>query len=195
MRLVYAIDVSGNLESGNHKYMGIIVCTGEFHDAIVRNLGLDTIPPNKHRIREDVLSRVQFRGRECLALCVRIEQNNVLKKMYRAVPGTKNLGVQRNLSIRKNIRAYHGTVWYLIRDPIMDFLHRYRQGFEDIVFEADGDCADFLANVGLRHTAPLHAHRFADAIACAQVRRCHCMRTGSPMPSRGPTTETWNQVG
>ena len=85
-------------------------------------------------------------------------------------PRTKNPDVQRNLSIRKNLRVYHGAVWYFIRDPVVDFLHRYRQGFEDIVFEADGDCADFLSDMGLRHTAPSHAHRFADAIAWANNR-------------------------
>ena len=58
----------------------------------------------------------------------------------------------------------------MIQDSIMAFLHRYRQGFEDIVFETDGDCVNFLSDIGLQHTTPSHAHKIADAIAWANNR-------------------------
>ena len=54
----------------------------------------------------------------------------------------------------------------------MDFLHRHRQGLEDIVFESDYDCIAFLANIGVKRTRPSPAHMFADAVAWANNRDC-----------------------
>ena len=54
----------------------------------------------------------------------------------------------------------------------MDFLHRHRQGLEDIVFESDYDCIAFLANIEVKRTRPSPAHMFADAVAWANNRDC-----------------------
>ena len=94
-----------------------------------------------------------------------MEQKAVLKKLGKATRLR-----MKNISARKNLRAYNGALWHSIREPIMGFLRLHRQGFEDIVFEADGDCTDFLADIGIRRTLPSYAHGIADAVAWANNR-------------------------
>ena len=175
---VYAIDVSGSPEPGNQSTRGSLSVPG-FHDAVIKNPGLCTALSGKRRIREDIPSGERFAGRECFVLCVKPEQNSVLKKVYGgAQPRTKNPGVRRNFRARRNPRVCHGTARYQIQDSIMAFLHRYRRGFEDVVFETDGDCVNLLSGTGFG------------------IQRRH-MPTGLPMPlwANNRNTEPKGQKG
>ena len=167
MTLVYGIDVSGNLESGNYKYMGIFICTKEFHDATVKKLGLDKtqISLHKRQVRNTVLSQIRFKNRECLALCVKMERKAALEWMSKATRSKT-----KHMNVNKIMRTYNRELWRSIEKEVMGFLHRHRQGYEDIIFESDQDCILFLVDMGIKHTDPGHGYTIADAIAWANNR-------------------------
>lgn len=159
------VDVSGDPESGNHKYMAVFACTEEFVNAAVRHLQLDVVgggSGNKREARKSILAALDFDAHECLALCIRIERKKLLSIGERAA---KTRG--SNLRTRKILYAYHRAVWHSARDRIENFLNQNKQDFDDAVFESDGDCIEFLKDAAVRRTSPSYAHMIADALAWA----------------------------
>ena len=162
--LVFGIDVSGNPESGNHKYLAVFICTEEFLNTMIRRLQLRTRGGfgNKKENRKSILATFEFNSPGCLALCVKIERNKLLHVVER-----KSKTNASNLRTNKILYAYHKAVWSSVRGSIQDFINQHKQDFGDVVFESDGDCIAFLKDVAIKRTTPSHAHMIADAIAWA----------------------------
>lgn len=164
MMMVFGIDVSGDPESGNHKYMAVFICTVEFLNSTIRHLQLNHKRDgfyNKKETRKSILA-IEFNAHGCLALCVKIERKKLLQiAERRAKTGASNLRTN------KILYAYNKAVWRSVSGRIEDFLKRYKQDFSDAVFESDGDCIAFLKDTALKRTEPSYAHMIADAIAWA----------------------------
>ena len=162
--LVFGIDVSGDIESGNHKYMAVFICTEEFFNAVIRRLQLRTAKNefNKKAIRKLILDTFEFDAHECFALCIKIERKKLLQVVERKDKTSPN-----NLRTRKILYAYNKAVWRLVSGRVGDFLKQHKQDFGDAVFESDGDCISFLKDVAIKRAEPSYAHMIADAIAWA----------------------------
>ena len=162
--LVFGIDVSGDLESGNYKYMAVFICTEEFLNGVIRRLGLSTASGGfyKRATRRLILDNFKFDAHECLALCIKIERKRLLQVME-----SKAKTSPSNLRTRKILYNYNTAVWTSVRELIGDFLNQHKQDFGDAVFESDGDCISFLKDVAIKRAKPSYAHMIADVIAWA----------------------------
>ena len=162
--LLFGIDVSGDPESGNYKYMAVFICTEEFLNAMIRRLKLRTGGGfgNKKENRKFILATFKFDTPECLALCITIDRKKLLQIAERRVKTGAS-----NLRTNKILYAYNKAAWRSVSGHVEDFIKQHKQDFGDAVFESDGDCIAFLKDVGFKRTAPSYAHMFADAIAWA----------------------------
>lgn len=84
------MDASGDQNSGNHKFMAIVIGT-ENIAAMARRLGSSDIHMGggikNPWEREAVLDKVRFDGRDCIGLCMRWKKTGCLRRSGRAWRG------------------------------------------------------------------------------------------------------------
>ena len=65
------------------------------------------------------------------------------------------------------MHTYHYLLWRAVRVHIEEFLRQHRYEMSDVVFQCDGDCKDFIKDVGLQHIGEGSAYMLADIVAWA----------------------------
>ena len=164
--MLAGMDVSGNPESGNHKFMAIVMGKEERIDSLVRRLGTDTIHMNKIQSRKEktnLIEKLTFDHTECIAFCIRLERNRIFEKVY------KSRQMKNRYSNSKLLRAFHYLVWRALRNYAEKFLHQHSCGVDEVVFQCDGDCRDFAKDLGWRHGHEGSAYMLADIVAWANA--------------------------
>ena len=163
--MIAGMDVSGNPESGNHKFMAIVMGTEERIASLVKRLGTDTIHMNTIRDKEEksrLIKKLAFDHTECIAFCIRLERDRVLDRIYRKRK-------RRHVDDMKLLRTYHYLLWRTLRTRAEKFLHQHGCGIDDVVFQCDGDCRNFAKDLGWHHGAASSAHMLADIVAWANA--------------------------
>ena len=93
-RIIGSMDVSGDQEFGNHKYLGIFMATQDGVDDIftqLRRMHIRMSDMKQKRRRRDIIGRINFNDNKSIALCIRIDRNPII---YR----TKQMRRLRNTS-------------------------------------------------------------------------------------------------
>lgn len=166
-RFVAAMDVSGDQYSGNHKFLAVVVGTEEKINAIVKNLGNKKTHMSMIKsksIKDRIISKVVFDGRESIAFCTRIDMKHVLE------PIKSRRTVQRRKGQNRTYRIYYRAVIHLVRKHIEYFLAPHQCAIHDIHFQCDDDCRNMIKYNGLKHDRPGSAHDLADIVAWANNR-------------------------
>lgn len=159
--LIGGIDVSGGLKEGNHVYMSIVIGTEPKVRSISKKMG-----PAGHmreiqsqRAKNRIISSLEFDGKEILALCVKINRDEVISN-------AKNRKIRKkNMARKKIIRMFNNLLLYHLRDTIGEFLVLHKCGQTDVVFQCDDDSVGFLKDNGLNHERGGGAHKIADGVA------------------------------
>lgn len=165
-RIFGSMDVSGDPESGNHKYLGIFMGTQDGTDAIFRKLRQMQIRMNeiKHKYRRgSILGGIRFDGSECIAFCVRIDRDPILSR----VKQMRRSGKASEGRLRK---SYHCILFHLLKDRIGGFALRHGVPIAEVPFQCDSDCRNFIRDAGLKQDREGAAHAIADIIAWANNR-------------------------
>ena len=164
--LLAGVDVSGRPDTGNYKFMSIVIGTEEKIKSLTGKLGTKHI--HMHRIHDDkskskIISKLDFDGRQCVAFCYRVEFDDAVRKI-------KNMRRKRNIRKRRIYEACYYALWMLIQNKVKKFLQMHGCAVSDVVFQCDGDSEAFLKTVGLRHSKKGHAYYLSDIVAWANNR-------------------------
>ena len=162
------MDFSGDQESGNYKYLGVVACTEEFLNRFVRGTNLVKMAgstTDKKAVRRNILSKLDARSPECLVLCVKTDKNSVLSEMAGTLRRQKRTVETSSLEY-----AYNRAVVDSVRKDLARFLAGHGHSLAEIQVESDGDCRDLLKHSNIRRIKESHAHRMADAVAWANSR-------------------------
>ena len=147
--LLGGLDISGNPNEGNYKFMGIVLGTKQGIDLIVKQLNLEQYSASqiKHvKTRKDLSTQLCFDCKETVALCVRIEQDRIIDKI-------KTMWSKRDSrsSLRKVYSTFNYIVLNEIRDEIIKFTNSHSCDLFDVAFHCDEDCKYFSKQHGLRY--------------------------------------------
>ena len=162
------MDFSGDQESGNYKYLGIVVCTKDFLDKFVKDVNLrrtERSATSKRTMRRDILSKLDARKPGCLILCVKTDREAVLAEIT-------NMARRQRKTIRSNSLsyAYDNAVMNSVMQDLEPFLRRHGTSLSEIKVEADHDCVDLLRHASVHRIGESYAHDMADTVAWANCR-------------------------
>ncbi len=168
MTLVAGMDVSGNPNTGNHKFMGIVIGTKDSIDSMARQLNIKQFLPNQiklTKIRRDLTSQLQFDGKKNIAFCVKIERDQIIKDI-------KKLSEKKHPHLHRSkiISTHHYLLLQHLREKILNFAITHKYSLSDIVFECDDDCRDFIQSNGLHHDNGGNAYMLSDLVAWGNNR-------------------------
>ena len=159
--MLAGVDASGDHESGNLKFMAIVIGTNEGVNALARRLGSKSIhmsdirnPDEKNRI----IGKTEFDRKNLLGLCLRLEKKRTLSKLQ------GNSKKQRFANRKKMSRTYHALMWRLLRDHMEQFLQPHNYEVHRLDVQCDSDCRNFVTDCGWRSTEPGLAHMLADVL-------------------------------
>ena len=157
------MDVSGDEEHGNHKYMAIVIGTEDCINLQIKKLDLKfthmKLLVNK-RDKKFIQSKLDFTKKDILAFCIRVEKKRVLGLAHK---GRKYKHAQH--AARTVETKFDRILWQNIKGKMRDFATRHNETLEHIRFQCDADCRDFVRHVGLRPADPDSAHALVDIVA------------------------------
>ena len=160
--MLAGVDVSGDVLSGSHKFMGLVIGTDERIRAMVGRIGHR--PIHMRRLprpeRNAVVDKIVFDRTTCAGFCIRIEKNRILAK----IEGLRRQ--KRGFKSRKRLsRTYNALLWSMLRIPVEPFLYAHGIEPSSLCLQCDRDCQDFVNDQGWRHTDRGPAYELADALA------------------------------
>ena len=162
------IDLSGNSDVGEQEFMGLVICTDDKKNSIVKNLGRNDIHMREIRdrnIQNTIISKLNFNDEESIAFCIVIDKGNIIKKFKQ-----KRKAKQKKISNNKILRTYNRLLMYHLQERISNFLNKCNYVLSDITFECDSDCVGFLKDNGLKYADAGETHMLSDIVAWANQR-------------------------
>ena len=165
--MLAGMDASGDCESGNNKFMAIVIGTDERVDAMARRLGPRPIHMrriNGRDAKNAIVDKAEFDRQNLMGICLRLEKRRTFSRLQkRSQHSFKNK--------KKMSRTYNALLWRLLRDPVEQFLQLHGCGAHQLVFQCDYDCRDFVNDRGWRRADPGPAHELADVLAWGNSHR------------------------
>lgn len=162
--MIAGMDVSGDPQSGNHKFMAIVIGTDEKVGALASNLGSKPIHMKSlHKSdRKAVMDGVKFDGTAIAGFCIRLEKKRTLST---ALEHLARKDRQSYTNRKKLQRTCHALMWKMISDPLEKFLLPHGCRAQDLAFQCDADCRSFARDQGwqLENRGP--AYVLADILA------------------------------
>ena len=161
--MLAGMDVSGNPESGNHKFMAIVVGTEESIAGLARRIGPRPVHMSTIRSRDAknaIIDNISFDGSNTMGLCLHLEKKRTFARLQGGTKQNRRFANNKKLS-----RTYHSFVWNLARDPMERFLRLHRFEVHRLHFQCDIDCRDFVNDRGWHQACPGIAHALADVLA------------------------------
>ncbi len=163
--MLAGMDVSGNPESGNHKFMAIVVGTEEGITGLARRIGPRPVHMSTIRSRDAknaIINKVSFDGRNTMGLCIHLEKKRTFARLLERLRQDHRFANNKKLS-----RTYNALMWNLARDPVDRFLQLHSFEVHRLYFQCDYDCMGFVRDRGWRRAVPGPAHVLADVLAWA----------------------------
>ena len=157
-RVFGSMDVSGDQVVGNHKYLGVFMAAQDGIDAIFKQLRRMNIRSDdlKHkRRRRDIADGIDFDGGECVAFCVRIDRDPIVRR-------TKRMRKLKKTSESKIRKTYRNVPFHMLKDKMEGFSITHGAALAEVRFQCDSDCMNFIRGVGLMSDPEGGAHAIAD---------------------------------
>jgi len=164
--LVAGIDVSGNPQTDNYKFMGIVIGTEEKIQAAVKKTGFSMPHMNRiksKRAQKRIVSEINFDGKESIAFCLLIDRSAVIKQ-------AKQKRATRRYTRNRIYYVYNRAVIYHMQKKIEEFLTKHGSTVHDIVWQCDADCRYIIKENGLKYGNAGSAYHLADVVAWANNR-------------------------
>ena len=165
--MLAGVDVSGDQQSGNHKFMGLVIGTDASINDMIANLGPRPIHMSRlcRADQDAVMDGIAFDGVSCMGLCACIEKKRVISR----IAGRFNRG-QNFKNHKKLLRMYNAVLWSMLRERVDAFLYAHRFEPGRLCLQCDFDCRDFVKDQGWQYTNHGPAHELADALAWGNRR-------------------------
>ena len=161
--IVAGVDVSGDPNVGNYKFLGLVMMTQDNVDAMHREMIKRKIHKKdirSKRCRNGILDCVNFKSDENITLCIRIDRDPTINRIHQ-------MRKSKNTQKKKILKMYHYVLFRFLKEKIEDFAIGHGVPITDVYFECDQDCLNMIRDAGLKHGEEGDAHMLADAIAWA----------------------------
>lgn len=166
--LIGGMDLSGSNYDENSRCMGIVVGTQEKINHIKRCLGLPqsyTEIDKSRAHRSAIASKIEFDSDEIIALCVKIDKIRIINQIKKKIRKRR-----KYFETKKIWRAYDCQLFAEMREKITLFVTRHGCAIDDVRFQCDADCRNFIKSNGLQHAGEGDAYALSDIIAWANNR-------------------------
>ena len=165
--LVAGMDASGNSSLGSRRFMGVVIGTQEGIHLIVKQLGHHQshmrMITDKDK-QNEIISKLQFDRDKVIAFCVQLDKDDIVAK-------TQEAKKTRHRYSRKRIyRTYDHLLYTHIQEKIKAFAVKHHHDIDEILFQCDQDCLDFVKSNGLKFDRPGSTHMLADIVAWSNNR-------------------------
>jgi hypothetical protein len=160
--LVAGMDVSGDYQFGNHKFMGIVIGTSESIMALSKDIGhLRThVSGLKPAEQEAITKKMTFDYNNRIAICFRLNQNEIIDRVKQ-----RRQIRQRRTPEGKLVRLFHRVAYQFLKPEIERFVLSHNQSVNELIVECDRDCSSFVKENSLKADMVKDAHKIADIIA------------------------------
>ncbi len=161
-KILAAMDVSGNPNVGNHEFLSIILCTQQYLDCLKKKLKSKRVrlDVKNSTTRNLIASELAFEYKDVLALCCRINRDDIINKILRQKTKHRKQPMRHLI-----LRSFNRQVYALLQDKISTFLISKKCDRDEVKFQCDGDCVGFAKDVGLSHIGSNDLHIVADVLA------------------------------
>ena len=157
------IDVSGDEEHGNHRYMAIVIGTEDCINSQMEKMGLKQLhmrTMTTRKRRKLILDTLDFSNKDILALCIRIEKKRTLAQLQKSRKHRHDPHLARTAEAR-----FDKILWQYINGKMRDFATQHNETLVEIHFQCDADCRDFVRRVGLHPADCGNAYCLVDTVA------------------------------
>lgn len=157
------MDVSGDPEHTNYKYLGIVIGTPEGIVNLSRKIGSFPEHMSKiqdERVRNEIRNRMRFNRNTTVAFCVKLDRKRIIDNIVQRRKIRKN---------RKRIKAVYNTynriLMQMIQKRIEYFVMSHNISFSELNVQCDNDCVPFVKAASLKRENIGVAYRISDYIA------------------------------
>lgn len=158
--IVGGMDISTSHRNGD-EHLAVIVGEESAIDSAVHDLDL-SFPIHMSRlggakIKKRIISDLNLRRHDILAVCIRTNREDIIKKF---------LAEKKN---KKSTRRIRNVVDYALLKrlnlTLANYLSRHKCSITDVPVQCDLDCNAIVGIMGLKRLLPGHAHSLADIVA------------------------------
>lgn len=148
-----------------HEYISIVIGSEDVIRSSIKRLRYGfPIHMSKlgyKKIRNNVLARSDFRNKEIMAFCVKIDRESTIDMVVKKT--------KKRVAKKRIRRTFDRLLSRNLKPHLLEYLQRYRLELDDITFQCDYDCLSFSKEAGLKHAKPAAAHMLADIVAWANT--------------------------
>lgn len=165
--LLAGMDVSGDENNTNYKFLGIVIGTNESIMSLSSSLG--SFPEHMSRIdnadKPTVIQKLQFDSTNRIAYCVTLDRKRIVDSIMSA-----RRVRDRRIGKGKVLRTYNYVVIQEIKKIINDFLISHNCSITDLVVQCDRDAKPFLKIGSIKDIRKGAAYRISDYVAWCNNR-------------------------
>ena len=160
--LLAGMDVSGNPNETNYKFLGVVIGTHESIMGLSKQLGdLSRTYGLVKMIRKNNLCMKSYRlnKRNRIAFCVTLDRSNIIQRVENKIAKRKRKG-------GKYFRTYNRVVMQLLREHIEEFLLKNHHGsITELIIQGEGDSKPFTKAGNIKFQRKGAAYRISDYVA------------------------------
>lgn len=160
--LLVGMDVSGDEEYSNYKFLGVVIGTNESIMSLSSHMGshpehMSKIPHNE---KDSVIEKLEFDSRNRMAICIKLDRNSIVEKIENS-----RQAKYRKIGKGKILRTYERIVMQEVRKRIEGFVLSHGDSINDITIQCDKDARPFARAGSLQFTQKGAAYRISDYVA------------------------------
>lgn len=168
VELLIGMDVSGDNEHTNYKFLGIVVGQHQSIMSLSQNIGkYSEHMANIHRGREDVIEKLVFDSTSRTAFCVKLDRKRIVEEIMNSRHVRR-----KKLQKGKVLRTYNYVVIQEIKKRLETIAIKDGISVTELVIQCDVDCQPFAKAGALKHTLKGVAYRISDYVAWCNNRNC-----------------------
>lgn len=167
------MDVSGDIEEGNYKFLAITIGTQESIEGLSNQIG--RLPTHISGISGEnqtkIISKLSFDGKNRKAFCIKLKRNEIVNSIK-----SRRKIKKRGLPTGSILRTYNYVVMQNVKKLLEQFLLQHGISITELIIQCDSDCIPFAKEGSLKHQYKGNAYRLSDIIA-------YCNNMEWPIPN------------
>lgn len=164
------MDVSGDEDNKNYKYLGIVIGTNESIMSLSNDIG--PFPERFSRVkpqdREKIIKKLIFDSKNRMAFCVRLERQKIIKE----ISNSRIVSKYRKIGKKKLYNTFEYVIMQQVNKKIREFITVHGVSMNQLIIQGDKD-STYFANAGnFRHQERGAAYRLSDYVAWCNNKNC-----------------------
>ena len=157
------MDVSGENNLGNHKFLAIVIGTEESINSLYCKIGIKELHMRDiqdKQEQEKIIEKISFDGENRITFCIKIDRDKIMNKI-RSMRRIK----QKRTADSKILKTFHYLLFKEIKEPLELFTIKHKTTVSELFMQCDSDCINIAKDISIQRTKGDKAWRIADVIA------------------------------